>query len=628
MPEEFAERPLAGALREIDISGLAGVEPRDLILRPAMVAADAQAAGRALVYARTADPASYDAIGFRLFAAAPRRGPAPLQTSAWTAIQRRLTDRQKSDATIDEILTQQVQLRHRPLGLPKEGEDYRYEMGLDTISLYRRTTDPAGREAEDRWTFSLTDPPAPLLTGLIDLDEPLVAAQRLQVELEATYWLPFAVLLAEGRFPRLQDVRASLIRGTRPGAFYCFLSHRWLDPAHPDPDALQARFAAWQLVAYLAEAVRVADQRGLHQARRFSPRLGAAVGPRGTDLAESLIVNVLRPALDAAALRTAAGEVLSLEAMLEDFGVAKATGDAGLDELRSLLADRPTLRGLAERVYVWYDFSCLPQPPREGDDAERFVKGLRELVAAQIIGRTAIMLDDAEDYLSRAWCTLEALTAGSLGGATDLLVGSARPSTAEGEVERHFETLLQDRPHVVWRAVLDTEVFRVQTPAACMRRLGLDVTDPNDLPFIYERLRGLAAPAAIHIDDSEIVTGSLPLPAFENGTIMVRARRTGRAITAEAEPAPTATLDWTGARSLADAAYEQDVAETLIAPLWHPSDAGAADAGGDEADVDKADADKADADKAGADRADAANSGRRGQRPARPNPARQPATSL
>src|SRR5262249_22174782 len=161
--------------------------------------------------------------------------------------------------------------------------------------------------------------------------------------------------------------------------------------------ALQAQFAAWQLIAYLAEAVRVADQRGLYQPRRFSPQLGTAVGPRGTELAESLIVNVLRSALDEDTLRKAAAEVLPLETELEDYGVAKASSDAELKGLNSLLADRPILRGLTDRIYIWYDYSCLPQPPRQGDDIDLFVKGLEELSAAQIIGRTSIMLDDADD---------------------------------------------------------------------------------------------------------------------------------------------------------------------------------------------------------------------------------------
>src|SRR6266498_2227248 len=106
-------------LEEIDISDWAGVEPRDLILNPAQVAADALAAGRAMVYARSGPEISYDAIGFRTFAASPRKGPSPLETSAWSVMQRNLTAQQQSDTLVDEILNQQPKLRHRPLALPQ-----------------------------------------------------------------------------------------------------------------------------------------------------------------------------------------------------------------------------------------------------------------------------------------------------------------------------------------------------------------------------------------------------------------------------------------------------------------------------------------------------------------------------
>jgi hypothetical protein len=538
------------ALQQISISDFAALEPRDLILNPARLISDASSAGRAILYARSGDKNTYDSIGFRTFAASPRVGPSPLQTSEWTALQRNLNDRQKQVTIVDEILNQQSQLRHRPLAFPREDGKYRFQIDSDTIHVYRRITNEAGRETEDRWIFSLTDLPETLLFGAIDRDEPLIAAQRLQVSLQGTHWLRFSTLLEEGRFRRLQEVRDKLVRRTEQGSFYCFLSHRWLDPKHPDPDALQARFTAWQLFAHLAEAVRVADQRGLHQPRRFSSELGKAVGPRGTDIAESLIVNVLRFALDGDTLHKAAAEVLPLEAELEDFGVANATKDVGLKELNRILGDHPILGALTDRIFIWYDYSCLPQPPRDGSDVDLFMKGLEELAAAQIIGRTSIMLDDADDYLSRAWCILEALVADNAGGAMDLVVGSARPSTAKGEVEQFFDMLIQDRPHVMWRAILDTEVFGIQTITQCIARLGLAVTDPNDLPFIYKRLTSLNAPARIHIDDSEIITGVIPLPAFEDGKIAVMSVSSGRALIPDPKPAPTMTLDWSDALSV------------------------------------------------------------------------------
>ena len=82
MLDEFVKHELPVALPEIDISDLASVQPRDLILNPGQVVAKTLAVGRAIAYARLGYQASYDTIGFRTFAASPRKGPSPLKTSA------------------------------------------------------------------------------------------------------------------------------------------------------------------------------------------------------------------------------------------------------------------------------------------------------------------------------------------------------------------------------------------------------------------------------------------------------------------------------------------------------------------------------------------------------------------
>jgi hypothetical protein len=263
-----------------------------------------------------------------------------------------------------------------------------------------------------------------------------------------------------------------------------------------------------------------------------------------------LIVNLLRKSLNDELLGLAAAEARDLETVLEDYGVNKAVTDSGLQELNTLLGERPVLRSLCECIFLWYDYSCIPQPPREADDVPLFHKGLQELSAAQLISRSVIMLDDADDYLSRAWCTLEAITADTGARAADLIVGSRRPTTTQGEVEHYFQSLLADAPHIVWRGILDTEVFRVQSSDLCLDRLGLRVTDRKDLPLIYERLKSLGAPLRIHMDDGEIVTGVLPLPLVENGKVILRVLQTGRALRQEAEPPHKATLNWTEALSL------------------------------------------------------------------------------
>jgi hypothetical protein len=207
---------------------------------------------------------------------------------------------------------------------------------------------------------------------------------------------------------------------------------------------------------------------------------------------------VLRQTLDDESLEQAAAEGAAVAGLLRDNGVVVAATDPGLGNLRSLLAEHPGLAALLARISVWYDYSCLPQRPRTQDEEALFRQGLEALNVCQVLGITLVLLDDAEDYLTRAWCTLEGLVADSV-GSIDTLVGSRRSTAAAGRVEDSFELLLQDRPHLVWRALLDTEVFGVQDAEACLRRLSLAATDRNDLPFIYERLRSLRAPRKIHV---------------------------------------------------------------------------------------------------------------------------------
>src|SRR5262249_341892 len=147
--------------------------------------------------------------------------------------------------------------------------------------------------------------------------------------------------------------------------YYGFLSHRWLSRAHPDPEAVHARYCAWQLFARLCEAVGVAKTRGLHAPRRFSPQMGFPVGLAGGELAESLLVNVRGPHLDDGTLKRAAEEAAGVRDLARDHGVAAAKGGAGgLGRLAGILAERPVLKGLMDCIHLWYDYSCLPQPPR------------------------------------------------------------------------------------------------------------------------------------------------------------------------------------------------------------------------------------------------------------------------
>jgi hypothetical protein len=536
---------LDASLSGVDISDWANVAPAGLLLDPALVERHPplEAAARALRYARASVGAAYDEIGFRLRAATPASlaGPVPLQVFATTRLQHDRGVRRHSAKEVERLRAEQVMLGHRAIDFDLIGR-LRYEVEGDLINLMVTADDGT----ETVWTYALSHPPKFLRDQAIAWDAPQLASRQLQVDLPMR-WLPLSLLVEAGRFLRMQEWADRLETSTLPGHYYAFISHRWLTPAHPDPQGRQAQFVAWQLTAALCEAIQVAQLRGLHEPRLQS-QTGFGIGAQGSGLAESMLVNVLRQALDGPSLERVAAEAAAIWELTRDHGVTAAATDSGLGKLRAVLTEHPAVAELLARIFVWYDYSCLPQPPRTDDEDALFRQGLDGLTACQILGRTLVLLDDAEDYLGRAWCTLEGLVADA-NGSIDTLVGSQRPTAAAGIVEDWFAKLLEDRPHIVWRGLLDTEVFGIQDAQTCLKRLSLGATDRNDLPFIYERLRSLHAPRKVHVDGSEIVTGTLPLPAFEDGQML--AAGTSRTIE-QPELRPAGSLDWTNAMTLSD----------------------------------------------------------------------------
>jgi hypothetical protein len=536
--------------------------PESLLLDPARIRAIpvAQRAAEALRYADSASNGSYDDRAFRLYAATSTRGEAPMQTIPGMQRTRKNELATQPTFAVAEAIEEEALLWHRPIEVPSDGR-FRYTMSRNLLHLYRKRPGARLDSEEEVWTFPLTAPPQLLLSVCEPQDEPLLATQQLKVAVPGVFWIPLPAIIATGRFLPMQQWREQLVADTAQRNFYCFVSHRWLSPVHPDPDGAQAAMLAWQIIAHLCEAIRVASRRGLHEPRKYLSVISATIGIHGSPLAEALIINVLRFALDTELLAAAADEVRDLQG-LEDYGVAAAADDRGLEELRTALNTRPVLSALAERIFVWYDFGSMPQSPRTPEDETLFRQGLQYLNAIQVMGRTAIMLDEAEDYLSRGWCTLEAVAADSMQGVEDLLVGSRRSTAAQGRVEYYFDLLLQDRPHLIWRALLDTEVFHLQTPAECLARLSLAVTDQNDVPFIYEGLVRLGAPTKIHIDPSEIVSGVFPLPA-KDGQVFIP-QSAGRAYDGpQKTTGEVKDLDWKKALSL-----RGDQPPRAFVPAW------------------------------------------------------------
>jgi hypothetical protein len=420
-------------------------------------------------------------------------------------------------------------------------------------------TDADGREHAR--IFSLAHPPQFMLKDVRDDDAALLVAQAREVEVPGIRWLPLRSLVQLGHFPRMQDRPDLLIQRTRPGSFYAFISHRWLTPDQADPNGLQAALVAWQLVMHLILAVRVAHARGVHSPRRRNVYLNAFVGVHGSQLSEALLTNVLRFAPEKDLPAALIDEISTFADMEDDFGVTAARSDLGLNRLRSLMSAAPLLTELMGGIQLWYDYSCMPQHPRTEQEQVQFEIGLRRLDACQLLGKTLVLLDHILSYLGRAWCTHEAVFATAfLNQDLDVLVGS-HAGRVDQTSEFEFFTVLQDRPHLIWRGLLDTEVFRIQSPRECMTRLGLDTTRPEDVLLVYGMLRNMGAPRQVHIDGSELITGVLPMPAVGG---VIRFTK-GSSFAVDESPDPVAprllTLDWTGALRI-DAAWRSGLQAT------------------------------------------------------------------
>ncbi|GHJ44043.1 hypothetical protein Cs7R123_13850 [Catellatospora sp. TT07R-123] len=474
-----------------------------------MITSSPWSAAEALAYAHAGGPRPYDEIGSRLRSAAPQTGAVPLRTITDLRRERDARTRSRLPARLQGLLDHADRLAHRPIDLPTVAGRMGWQVRGDVIHL---SVQPEGQPPQ-LWSFPLTTPPTLLREQATDDDVPAGPNQTHRIDLPGVRWLPLPTLAATGRILRMQDWRDQLVGGVHPGRLYLFVSHRWLTPDEPDPDGTQAGVLAWHLLAAACEAVRVAHLRGLRKPRRRSTILGLPIGMAGSELAEAIIVNVLRPLLDDDALAVLYAEAGALDALTADHGLTAALADPGLSRLRELLGASQLLRSVLDRIMLWYDYACLPQRPHaDAQEAHAFEQGLRELGAYQLIGRTVVMLDDVDAHLASAWCTLEALVADANHTSMHLMPGGPQPAEAAEQAERFLREALADRPHLVWRALLDTEVFALQDPVTCMARLGLTTTRPGDLPLVYRHLLTLGAPPGVHVDDSEVVTGVLALP--------------------------------------------------------------------------------------------------------------------
>ena len=254
---------MTGVLGGVDIGAWSDVPPETLLDRPGMVAALAggdEGAARVLKYARCTGAEAYDEIGFRSLAACPRKGEAPLQTFANAHRSARRRRKRDLPRGLAALFDEQTALRHRPLDPPDARVRYSYDGELFHL---HEIAEPGGPADGVTWSFPVAAPPRFLERIAEEDDLPLQLSQYRLDGFPRTWWLPLPELLAAGRFERMQECRTRLTEGLSPGHLHCFVSHRWLTPTAPDPDGLQARLTAWQLVVAVCEAVLLARRRGL-----------------------------------------------------------------------------------------------------------------------------------------------------------------------------------------------------------------------------------------------------------------------------------------------------------------------------------------------------------------------------
>lgn len=527
--------------------------PEDLLSRPALVAEaiSPAEAGKALAYSRQSTDASYDERAHRLMAATPCRGEVPLQS---IARMRQQHERDREPSRIRRVRREHDALRPRALDLPVDEGRIRYEFKDDTLEFFVDRPSGRGPRDEDHWIVGRSHPPGLMQRDAVPRDAPQTINQRYTVQLSQAAWVPLTLLIDTGRFLPRQAWEDRLLRRVEAGRLYLFVSHRWRSPEHPDREGRESALLAWQLVDHLVEAVLIASRRGLQSPRLYARAFGMPIGLAGRELSESLIVNVLRPRLSAPALDAAALEAAALESVLATGVLQVAQADTGLAQLRRLLEGSPVLQQLAEGISLWYDYASLPQAPRTAAEQQVFDAGLHELSPMQMMGMTVVLIDRPERYLARAWCTLEAIGA-NVSNQDLVLLHAELPSAAgapdDNEIGAYFIAALNDRPHIVRRAVLDTMLFGIQTPAQCFERLQIGLSQASDLDAVFGLLRQVSATPGVHADNGSIVTGCWPLPTDTRGSIVLPVRSPPLETLQDRDGTP-GSLDWTHATLLLD----------------------------------------------------------------------------
>ncbi|MGN7159394.1 hypothetical protein [Sphingomonas sp. SAFR-052] len=527
---------LPANIQSIDISQWENVAPDDFRRTDGLLEGRRLEAGEALKYSRLAGR-SYDEIAYRFSSCHSHGGPVGL---ASTLAEREVrTRRDAAPRDLDTVASELTFLAHRPLAVPSGvAGRFRYEIrDRDLIKLIQT----GGGSPLPDLIFSLRDPPDMIDRITTFRDEPTNISRVVSdLQLDAV-WLPLTDLITFGRFPGFEEWNHAARTTIQDDHHYVFVSHRWSTPDHPDPDGRQCRMLLWQVLTALLEAIDTAATRGLRNPRGFAAALGHPVGVYAGDFAEAIIVNLLRPNCNAEELEAAAAAACRILPDLETVDAAAGVDHESFERLRRAIGEFPELARLADRMRLWIDYSCIPQASEAADNL--IAVALERLSAVQVMGSTVIMLDDPFDYLSRAWCTLEAGISDGLIGQSYLMAGTKEISTPQAADRSSFQNLMADRAHLIWRATLDTMVFGVQDGRTSIERLGLSMTKAEDADHVHRQLVELPAPQKVHVDSSELLTGALPV--FRRQALSGPASQGTIDIATPIEP--PLSLDWSGA---------------------------------------------------------------------------------
>lgn len=207
-------------------------------------------------------------------------------------------------------------------------------------------------------------------------------------------------LLAAKSFTRHQD--CSFLRPVDANRVTLMISHRWEAGNCPDPTGMQFH-----------RAVRFAIKACM-MAMHSSPAVFNAVDCSDTQLCHELYFALQELYAQQVAWwkrPNAAEEFASDSALHERFTLLHEyfRNTIGDSNTNFVLPDFAALPGMLDQIDIWYDYTSLPQHPRNERDEDLFRQGLDSIDQAFSENFTVILWSKAS--LNRTWCVFEALLA-------------------------------------------------------------------------------------------------------------------------------------------------------------------------------------------------------------------------